>query len=105
MNPPLRESSNRAMLLTAPGAAAIATVRIAGPIVAEFLNAHFSQAPRIGRCVHGQLREGDRLIDDPVVVLVNDEIADLHLHGGPWVICGCPGKMQQRRESTSCKLP
>ena len=78
---------SRAVLLTPPGAAAIAVVRITGPRVEPFLAAHFSRAAKAGRCVHGELRDGGRVLDDPVVVLhQNGRAADLNLHGGPWVV-------------------
>ena len=80
-------SQSRATLLTPGGAAAIAVVRIVGPHVAEFLARHFSRPTKVGRCVHGELRDGEgRVLDDPVVVLTRDDAADLNLHGGPWVV-------------------
>src|SRR5947209_2511557 len=79
--------SNRATLLTAPGAAAIAVVRLTGPLTQTFLQRHFSKPVAPGRCIHGTLREGDRIIDDPVVVLLPDQRgADINLHGGTWVV-------------------
>lgn len=78
---------NRAILLTAPGPAAIAVVRIVGPLVDTFLAAHFSRPSREGRCVHGELHDGDRVLDDPIVVLLlPGRGADINLHGGPWVV-------------------
>src|SRR5688500_1515927 len=78
---------SRAVLLTPPGAAAIAVVRITGARVGSFLAAHFSRAAKAGRCVHGKLRDGGRVLDDPVVVLhEGGRAADLNLHGGPWVV-------------------
>ena len=78
---------SRAVLLTPPGAAAIAVVRITGPRVESFLAAHFSRAAKAGRCVHAELRDGGRVLDDPVVVLhEGGQVADLNLHGGPWVV-------------------
>jgi len=78
---------SRAILLTPPGPAAIAVVRVAGHGVARFLKAHFRGTPKPLRPVHGDLVDGDRLIDDPVVVLGADEsFADINLHGGPWVV-------------------
>lgn len=74
------------MLLTPPGSAAIAVVRIAGPGVDDFLRLHFSRPAKLGSCVHGELRDGARVIDDAVVVLVDQSTADLNLHGGIWVI-------------------
>lgn len=75
------------MLLTAPGAAAIAVVRIAGPLVTRFLAQHFSKPVHESRCVHAELLDGEHLIDDPVVVLLPDDRgADINVHGGPWVV-------------------
>jgi tRNA modification GTPase len=79
-------STGKAVLLTPPGAAAIAVVRLIGPGVASFLANHFSREARIGRCVHGELRDGPNLLDDPVIVRVADDVADVNLHGGPWVV-------------------
>lgn len=81
---------NRALLLTPAGVGAIAVVRLAGPGVAEFLAAFFDRSPRPGRCVHGTLRDGEHPIDDPVVALSADgHVADVNLHGGPWVVHEC----------------
>jgi small GTP-binding protein len=74
-------------LLTPPGAAAIAVVRLVGDGVADFLRAHFSKPVAAGRCVHGTLTDGPRVLDDPVVVVSADgRVADLNLHGGSWVV-------------------
>jgi tRNA modification GTPase len=78
--------SNRVHLLTAPGAAAIAVVRLTGPGVARFLEMHFSGPAREGRCIHGELKEGDDILDDPVVVVLPGGGVDLSLHGGEWVV-------------------
>jgi small GTP-binding protein len=78
---------DQAIQLTAPGAAAIAVVRLRGEGVRSFFARHFSKTPVAGRCVHGELRDGERVIDDPVVVLLPDGLgADVNLHGGPWVV-------------------
>ena len=80
-------SPSRAYSLTPAGAAAIAVIRIIGPRVFPFLAKHFSRPARPGRCVHGELRDGERVLDDPVVVLHEAaEAADLNLHGGPWLV-------------------
>jgi tRNA modification GTPase len=80
-----------AILLTAPGASAIAVVRLLGPGVAEFLARHFSGQARESRCIHGELRdENGRFVDDPVVVVLpGSRGADVNLHGGPWVVEEC----------------
>src|SRR3954453_7383815 len=82
---------NRAILMTAPGAAAIAVVRLTGPKTRDFLARHFSRTIKPSRCVHGELRGAEgRVIDDPVVVLHEDQnTADINLHGGPWVVQAC----------------
>ena len=76
-----------ALLLTPPGGAAIAVLRLTGAGVAPFLHQHFSRPARAGRCVHGQLTDTGNVIDDPIVVLAEDgQRADVNLHGGPWVV-------------------
>jgi tRNA modification GTPase len=76
-----------AILLTPPGGAAIAVVRLAGPAAGEFLRRHFDKPVTPGRCVHGTLSDGSRVLDDPVVVIpANASFADISLHGGPWVV-------------------
>src|ERR1044071_5597124 len=81
-------ASNRAIMLTAPGAAAIAGIRIRGQDVRRWLESHFSKPTPPLRCVHGELRDdAGEVIDDPVVVLHDDgSTADMNLHGGPWVV-------------------
>ena len=85
MTPP----PNGVTLLTPPGAAAIAVVRLRGEGVRELLTRHFSGGvPGDGRCVHGTLRdERGETLDDPVVVCsAAGTIADVNLHGGAWVV-------------------
>jgi tRNA modification GTPase len=81
-------NESRVMVLTPPGPAAIAVVRLSGALVLPFLNAHFSKQVTPERCIHGELRDSDgELIDDPVVVLSPDRSnVDLNLHGGPWIV-------------------
>lgn len=78
-------SRNIALLLTPPHPAAIAVVRLIGPGVESFLANHFSKPLPIGRCVHGPLRSGDQVLDDPLIVRQAD-YADVNLHGGPWIV-------------------
>ncbi len=78
--------SNTVLQLTPPGVGAIAVVRICGPRVPLFLQQHFSRPTKIGAPHHGELRDGDRVIDDPVIVLIDDQSADINLHGGQWVV-------------------
>ncbi len=79
------EPENRAALLTASGTSAIAVIRLIGPDVDAFLAKHFSKPTPIGRCVHGLLGDGDRIIDDALAVRFADWV-DLNLHGGTWVV-------------------
>lgn len=76
------------MLLTPPGAGAIAVLRLQGPGVRGFLEMNFSTgAPAAAQCRHGTLSDGAQVIDDPVVVLFGDgQTADINLHGGIWVV-------------------
>ena len=78
---------NRAILLTLPGPAAIAVIRLIGPGVAPFLREHFSRPTAPGRCTHGNLIDGARVIDAAVGVLSTESgFADVNVHGGAWVV-------------------
>jgi len=81
---------NTAVVLTPPlssEGSAIAVVRLRGPAVGDFLRDHFSKPVVCGHCIHGQLRDAENVIDDPLVVLGDDGAwADICLHGGPWVV-------------------
>jgi small GTP-binding protein len=81
---------NSAILLTprpSAGGSAIAVVRLRGPGAAEFLHKFFSRKPSPAQCTHGELRDGESIIDDAVVVIDRDgNWADICLHGGFWVI-------------------
>ncbi len=80
-------SDRLAILLTPPGAAAIAVVRLRARNLPALLTDVFTRPLKPNRCVHGELRDGERTLDDPVIVLHEDkQTADLSLHGGPWVI-------------------
>src|SRR4051794_3021533 len=80
-------SSNVAMPLTAASTSALAVVRIAGPSVEAFLSRHFSGQPFEGRGIHGNLTDGATILDDPVVVLSGGgTVADISLHGSPWIV-------------------
>ena len=82
-----REDVNRVMLLTPPGPAAIAVVRLVGGKTTAFLLNHFSKAAAPGRAVHGTLSGDGHVIDDPLILLHdNGQGADISLHGGPWVV-------------------
>ncbi|WP_428937260.1 GTPase [Fontivita pretiosa] len=85
------EAQDAVTVLTPPGAAAIAVVRLHGPRVAAFVARFCSGKPAPGRAVHLRLiDENARVIDDPVVVLHGDGLTlDINLHGGPWVVREC----------------
>jgi small GTP-binding protein len=81
---------NLATLLTPQAGSegsAIAVVRLHGRDTAYFLSRFFSGKPKRGRCVHGNLRDGETVIDDVIVVTGEDGTwADICLHGGTWVM-------------------
>jgi small GTP-binding protein len=78
---------NYVILLTPPGPAAIAVVRLVGDQTADFLQRYFSKPVTTQRPTHGILSGPDRVIDDPLVILHADgRTADLNVHGGPWVV-------------------
>jgi tRNA modification GTPase len=78
--------SSSAILLTPPGSGAVAVVRLTGMLVQRFLEAHLSSRASLRRCVHADLTDGNEVIDDVVVVLLDEQTADLNLHGGTWVV-------------------
>jgi tRNA modification GTPase len=77
---------NIAILLTPPGVAAIAVVRLRGARVPEFLSHHFSKPVKLNRCVHADLFDAETILDDALIVLTDPQTADLNIHGGQWVI-------------------
>lgn len=79
-------NQSQAVVLTGPGATAIAVVRIEGALVEGFLAEHFRGRPKLRRCVHGVLVDGEKVLDDPVVAMMGAQRADINLHGGPWVV-------------------
>lgn len=82
----MHRNETHVMLLTGPGAGAIAVVRIAGPGVSAFLRDHFGRPTEAGRCVHGELRDGPTVLDDVVVARLAEDAADINLHGGTWIV-------------------
>src|SRR6267142_2543018 len=74
-----------AMVLTPAGVGGIAVVRLRGEGVDQFLEKHFSKQVQEGKCVHGEIRDGEVAIDDAVVVR-GENFVDLNLHGGIWVV-------------------
>jgi len=60
-------------------------VRLIGPGVAEFLARHVSKPSPPGRCVHAEIRDDEKVLDDAVVV-TTAEFADFSLHGNPLIV-------------------
>lgn len=86
-HPPDDPVHDTATVLTPTGPAAIAVVRIAGRGVESFLRQHFSRPTAPARCVHGELTDGPAVLDDPIVIAAGGcGSAEIHLHGGPWVV-------------------
>jgi len=86
-SPDSQRPRSRAMLLTGEGVGALATVRLTGPRSRPFLEKHFHG--RTGAAVegmhYGKLLDGEQVLDDPVVCLAGN-VADIHLHGGRWIV-------------------
>ena len=79
--------SGIAIRMTAPGLGALGTIRLRGPGVQGFLTRHLSCAAQDGQAVHGTFSSSGRIIDDPVVAWdAAAQQAELHVHGGHWVI-------------------
>jgi len=74
------------ILLTAPGTAAIAVVRLVGSRVNDFAAAHLSRLLPLQKCVYCNWIDHNQIIDDVVAVRVADDIIDINLHGGAWVV-------------------
>jgi hypothetical protein len=72
------------MVLTPKGVGAIAVIRLKGSRVDLFLEEHVSKQVIEGRCVHGEIRDGEMVLDDGVMVRGADFV-DLNVHGGVWV--------------------
>jgi tRNA modification GTPase len=81
------ESTNHAIVLTAPGASAIAVLRLAGPSVGAFLSQHVRRPVKEMRLIHADIVDQGETIDDAVIVLgQGGHQVDLNLHGGPWIV-------------------
>jgi len=82
-----RSEESIAMLLTPPGTAAIAVIRLRGQRVASFLSNHLSRPIPLNHCVHVDVRDDGLVIDDAVAVLSEGgHTLDLSVHGGSWVM-------------------
>ena len=73
--------------MTPPGVAAIAVIRVSGARVPDFLQRHLSKPVSPGRCVHSNLLDEGRVIDDAIVVWSQEQsFADISVHGSPWIV-------------------
>lgn len=79
-------AAGTAILLTPPGLAAIAVIRLTGPGNAAFIERHLSKSPKPMRCTHCDLHDAGHVIDDVVAVLTDAGHLDLNVHGGTWVV-------------------
>ncbi len=87
---------NRAIVLTPTGVGAIAVVRITGPGTARLLAEHFSRGWKEGRSVYGEILDGERVLDDGLVVLLEGGTGgDLNLHAGAWLVEGVLRLLEQ----------
>lgn len=91
---PRRE--NRAAVLTGPGPAAIAVVRLSGPLTATFLERHVHglrpSGAETGCVARASLRDASAALDDILVTFRGEfppNEARLHLHGNPWLVQRC----------------
>lgn len=93
-------------MLTSPGPAAIAVIRICGPAVAGFLERHVrtsrglaAGAPASGEVVRGQLIEAAGAALDDILVSVHAHPPAwdlrLHLHGSPWLVRHCAALLRK----------
>jgi tRNA modification GTPase len=78
--------ANSVRLLTPPGTAAIAVVRICGPGVPDFIRRRLSREVRVGKLTHVELRDEQGVIDDPVALRLAEDQIELSLHGGAWIV-------------------
>ena len=85
-------------VLTGPGPAAVAVVRVDGPLTAEFVARHVRMERLWNQRLAGQVRlatlldeQGTSLDDILVSVHANPPTWDvrLHLHGNPWIVGRC----------------
>jgi tRNA modification GTPase len=82
-------------LLTSPGPAGIAVVRLWGPPTAEFVERHLETTPHWtrGQILRGKLLDETRAPIDDILISVHAVPPDwdirLHLHGNPWLVRRC----------------
>ena len=87
-------------IATAPGEGGIGILRISGPEAEHILRAVFhrsgkkpEEAWESHRMVYGTLREGGRILDEGMAVIMRgprsytrEDVAEIQLHGGSWVL-------------------
>lgn len=77
--------SGRVSLMTAPGTAALAVVRLQGPAAAAFVRERFGSIPEMGLLKHGRWLINGEVLDDPLIV-TGEGFIDIHLHGGRRIV-------------------
>lgn len=75
--------------MTGAGAAAIAIVRLVGRHIDTFAGQCLKRQPTLCQCIHTDLHDNERLIDDVLAVRLDEQTLELHLHGGPWIVQAC----------------
>lgn len=86
--------SNCVIVLTPPGAAAIAVLRFVGNDAVRFLQSRLTRISdatpatlKPGRSLHLHLHDGAEILDDPIVFFSQDgTFADVSIHGSPWLV-------------------
>jgi len=86
---------------TAPGRAAVAVVRLSGPLAGETLVSLAGLRPSPRRAVVRKLKDVEGCVLDEALVLwmpgpasyTGEDSAELHLHGGPAVVAGVLGAL------------
>lgn len=77
---------NHVRLLTAPGTAALAVVRIEGPDASFFFEKRLNRIPSPGRLTHGNWTLDDGSVLDDPLVRGGDGWFEVHLHGGRRIV-------------------
>ncbi len=88
---------------TAPGRAAIAVIRVSGPLAASALDAFRAEAPPPRRAAVRRLRGADgEILDEALVIrfeenasFTGEDLVELHCHGGRAVTRAILGKLAQ----------
>lgn len=77
---------NSVVVLTPPGKAAVAVVRLSGPGVDAFVAAHLSRPPAPGELSLRRVVDSAGQTLDHALVCRDGDALELHLHGGRWIV-------------------